>query len=129
SMDTFRTWISKDYDNLKQRYEDAKLNCMESMSAELATIVSTPLTDEEKQYPIAFKKRELRMKQLQWELEKRHRSIYGNHVSIEHKHTIDLKPILDKVDERIRTRRLKTVQDASNQPEKTLELPSNTKHD
>lgn len=45
-----------------------------------------------------------------WALEKLHRQKYGNHMTVEQKHTIDLNPLLDRVRESIRDKGLKTVE-------------------
>ncbi|WP_407041749.1 terminase small subunit-like protein, partial [Candidatus Liberibacter solanacearum] len=117
---TFYDWLERDFDDLKKRYEQAKISHMECLSEKLAETIEAPLSDEEKEYPIAFKRRELQMKRLQWELEKRHRNVYGNHMTVEQKHTIDLKPLLDRVRESIRDKGLKPVEAIHKSTEKPL---------
>ncbi|MDI1494649.1 MAG: hypothetical protein PUN43_05415 [Candidatus Liberibacter asiaticus] len=91
SVVAFHGWLKRDRDDLEERYEQAKLSHMEHLSEDLSSVVKAPLTEEEKEHPQAIKLRELRMKRLQWELEKRHRHVYGTHVSVDQKYTIDLK--------------------------------------
>ncbi|ADR51942.1 hypothetical protein CKC_00955 [Candidatus Liberibacter solanacearum CLso-ZC1] len=97
---TFFAWLERDFDDLKKRYEQAKISHMEHLSDKIADTIEAPLSEEEKKYPVSFKRRELQMKRLQWELEKRYRNVYGNHMTVEQKHTIDLKPVLAKIEER-----------------------------
>ncbi|KJZ81575.1 hypothetical protein AP064_05625 [Candidatus Liberibacter solanacearum] len=119
---TFYDWLERDFDNLKKRYERAKLSHMECLSDKIAETIEAPLSEEEKEYPVAFKRRELQMKRLQWELEKRHRNVYGNHVTVENKHTIDLKPVLAKIEERRRRQQANKAMRVIEATEKPLEL-------
>ncbi|KJZ82516.1 hypothetical protein AP064_05095 [Candidatus Liberibacter solanacearum] len=119
---TFFAWLERDFDDLKKRYERAKISHMEHLSEKIASTIEAPLSDEEKEYPIAFKRRELQMKRLQWELEKRHRNVYGNHVTVENKHTIDLKPVLAKIEERRKHQQANKAMRVIEATEKPLEL-------
>ncbi|XCE72740.1 hypothetical protein Q7M59_05465 (plasmid) [Candidatus Liberibacter asiaticus] len=125
---SFHGWVKQDREDLEKRYEQAKQSHMEHLSENLASVVEAPLTEEERDHPQAIKLRELRMKRLQWELEKRYRNVYGNHVSVEQKHTIDLKPLMDRVQHSIQSKGLKPVKALDKQTEKPLELPKLTKH-
>ncbi|WP_407041940.1 terminase small subunit-like protein, partial [Candidatus Liberibacter solanacearum] len=116
---TFYFWLSANHDDLKERYEGAKLSHAENLSHQLDELILSPLSDEEKEHPIAFKRRELYVKKKQWELEKRHRHLYGNHVTVEKKHTIDLAPILKRLnDKQAQREAMRVIEDTK----KPLEL-------
>ncbi|RPD37675.1 hypothetical protein C0030_000995, partial [Candidatus Liberibacter solanacearum] len=55
----------------------------------------------------------------QWELEKRHRNVYGNHMTVEQKYTIDLAPALKRLNDKQAQREAMRVIEAT---EKPLEL-------
>ncbi|RPD37800.1 hypothetical protein C0030_000470 [Candidatus Liberibacter solanacearum] len=116
TYDTFNHWVGRDYDSLKERFEDAKLSHAENLSHQLDELILSPLSDEEKEHPIAFKRRELYVKKKQWELEKRHRNVYGNHMTVEQKHTIDLAPALKRLNDKQAQREAMRVIEATEKP-------------
>ncbi|WP_244611769.1 hypothetical protein, partial [Candidatus Liberibacter asiaticus] len=107
--DTYFQWLERDKDGLKERHRRAKELYAEWLNDRIDEIIVAPLSEEEKNHPQAIKLREVFVKKKMWELEKRHRHVYGNHVSVEQKHTIDLKPLMDRVQHSIQSKGLKPV--------------------
>ncbi|MBA5724612.1 hypothetical protein [Candidatus Liberibacter sp.] len=97
SVDTFYDWADKNYGNCGDDYEKAKKAHLDSLAHETKKYILSPLTDEEKEHPYAFKKRQLLIKHNQFELERRHKQYYGNQVTIETKNHIDIKAMIVKL--------------------------------
>lgn len=122
---TFLSWLKQDKEGLKESYEIAKIACMEAIAEELHNLVHSPPTAEELEYPHLLKLRDTRMNHLKWTLEKRHRNVYGNHVTVEQKHTIDLKPAIQRLKQGLDDCKvIKTVENNHKSTEKPLELPN-----
>ncbi|AHA28014.1 hypothetical protein [Candidatus Liberibacter americanus] len=131
--DTFYDWLKK-YPHHAKEYEEAVRCRLEYMIDEMLN--EPEPTEEELSNPIFYSKmRDRRQKGLMWTLEKIHRQKYGNHISIENKHTLDLKPILNRIEQSMKEKGLKAVggvelpETGHKKPERLTEIPKAHKDD
>ncbi|AKK20068.1 hypothetical protein HUT03_02155 [Candidatus Liberibacter africanus] len=107
TADAFYDWLAR-YPEHRESYHQARVKKLELM---IEDVTNEPEpTEHELANPVFFSKmRDRRLKSVLWLAERLNSQIYGNHVTVEQKHTIDLKPLLDRVRESIRAKGLKTV--------------------
>ncbi|KJZ81686.1 hypothetical protein AP064_04010 [Candidatus Liberibacter solanacearum] len=104
----FFDWLKK-YPELQTQYDEAR-KCRLELMIEEVTNEPEP-TEHELANPVFFSKmRDRKQKSVLFLAERLNHQIYGNHMTVEQKHTIDLKPLLDRVRGSIRDKGLKTVE-------------------
>ncbi|ADR52904.1 hypothetical protein CKC_05795 [Candidatus Liberibacter solanacearum CLso-ZC1] len=120
TADAFYDWLAR-YPEHRESYNQARVKKLELMVEEVTN--EPEPTEHELANPVFYSKmRDRKQKSVLWLAERLNRQIYGNHMTVEQKHTIDLKPVLAKIEERRKHQQANKAMRVLEATEKPLEL-------